>query len=75
MKLGTPTSYGDAFARLAAAAVIDASLASRLTKAAGFRNVIAHAYDALDMARVWDAASHGPADLRALILALAKRAT
>lgn len=36
-------------------------------RAAGFRNVIAHAYASLDMARVHRAASTGPADLRAFL--------
>src|SRR5262245_32669248 len=50
--LGAPTSYADAFRRLANGGVIDAALADRLARAAGFRNVIAHAYDQLDMSRV-----------------------
>lgn len=68
--LGTPNSYGDAFRRLAAGGFIDASLSERLTRAAGFRNVVAHAYDALDMARVFRAARTGPADLRAFLAVL-----
>jgi uncharacterized protein YutE (UPF0331/DUF86 family) len=40
-------------------------------KAAGFRNVVAHAYASLDMKRVHRAASSGPADLRAFIRVLA----
>jgi uncharacterized protein YutE (UPF0331/DUF86 family) len=43
-KLGAPSGYGDAFVRLARAGHLDAALAERLTKAAGFRNVVAHAY-------------------------------
>jgi uncharacterized protein YutE (UPF0331/DUF86 family) len=68
LKLGTPTGYGDAFARMASAGHLDADLAGRLAKAAGFRNVVAHAYDSLDMARVWDAARVGPSDLRAFLV-------
>ncbi len=71
MNLGTPSSYADAFRRLEAAGVVPAELAERLARAAGFRNVVAHAYDTLDMARVHDAASRGPADLRAFLAALA----
>ena len=41
-----------------------------MTRAAGFRNLVAHAYDSLDMRRVHDAASHGPADLRAFLARL-----
>jgi len=72
MRLGTPSSYADAFRRLASAALIDRELAARLTRAAGFRNVVAHAYESLDMARVHAAAVNGPADLRALLGQLAK---
>lgn len=42
-KLGAPSSYADAFERLRAAGVIDPAHTARLTAAAGFRNVIAHA--------------------------------
>lgn len=71
MNLGTPSSYADAFRRLETANVISAEVAGRLAKAAGFRNVVAHAYDTLDMARVHEAASRGPSDLRAFLAALA----
>jgi uncharacterized protein YutE (UPF0331/DUF86 family) len=68
--LGAPTSYADAFRRLAGAGIIDDELAARLARAAGFRNVIAHAYDQLDMARVFRAAREGPRDLEAFLAAL-----
>jgi uncharacterized protein YutE (UPF0331/DUF86 family) len=68
--LGAPTSYADAFRRLADAGVIDAALAARLGRAAGFRNVIAHAYDQLDMNRVFRAAREGPGDLEAFLATL-----
>lgn len=64
LRLGTPTTYADAFRRLQTAGVLDADLAERLTRAAGFRNVVAHAYEDLDMTRVFRAASDGPHDLR-----------
>jgi uncharacterized protein YutE (UPF0331/DUF86 family) len=67
--LGAPASYADAFRRLAGAGLIEESLADRLARAAGFRNVIAHAYDQLDMNRVFRAASHGPRDLEAFLAA------
>jgi uncharacterized protein YutE (UPF0331/DUF86 family) len=72
-EVGTPGSYADAFARLREAGVIDAELARRLVKAAGFRNLVAHAYERLDMRRVHDAALHGPGDLRAFLAALRDR--
>jgi uncharacterized protein YutE (UPF0331/DUF86 family) len=72
--LGTPSSYADAFARLAAGGVIDADLANRLSRAAGFRNIVAHAYETLDMRRVHEAATRGPADLLAFLSTLADAA-
>lgn len=36
-------------------------------RAAGFRNLVAHAYASIDLARVHEAARHGPADLRAFV--------
>jgi uncharacterized protein YutE (UPF0331/DUF86 family) len=74
LKLGTPSSYADAFRRLEAAKVIEPALAGRLVRAAGFRNVVAHAYDTLDMARVYTTAREGPADLLAFLAVLRDRA-
>jgi uncharacterized protein YutE (UPF0331/DUF86 family) len=62
--LGTPSSHADAFRRLQRAGVIEEPLADRLVRAAGFRTVVAHAYEALDMNRVHQAAVTGPSDLR-----------
>lgn len=67
LNLGAPATYGDAFERLARAGHVEATLAERLKRAAGFRNVVAHAYEELDLRRVHDAATHGPADLRAFL--------
>lgn len=67
---GTPQSYADAFRRLEAAHLIETRLADRLVRAAGFRNVVAHAYENLDLARVHLAAASGPADLLAFVAAL-----
>lgn len=73
--LGAPQGYADAFRRLQASGVIASDLADRLARAAGFRDVVAHAYDALDMARVHRAATDGPADLRAFLATLGRRLT
>jgi len=67
---GTPQTYADAFRKLAASGVIDPALADRLVRAAGLRNVVAHAYDQLDLARVFEAVRTGPADLRAFLGAI-----
>ena len=63
----------DAFRALARDGVLDAALAERLAKAAGFRNVVVHAYAALDLHRIHAAATEGPADLRAFLAALRDR--
>ena len=73
LALGTPGTYAEAFLKLAAAQVIPQDLADRLGRAAGFRNVVAHEYDTLDMQRVHLAATQGPGDLRAFLAALAGR--
>lgn len=52
LKLGTPASYADAFRLLEKSSVIDSGLADRLVRAADFRNIVAHAYENLDMRRV-----------------------
>lgn len=74
LKLGTPASYADAFRLLARAGYLERDLAERLARAAGFRNVVAHAYEGLDLTRVFTAASKGPGDLRAFFAAMAKLA-
>lgn len=72
LDFGTPQTYAGAFRLLETKGVIERALADRLVRAAGFRNVVAHAYDTLDMARVHRAATEGPADLLAFIEALQK---
>ena len=67
LNLGTPTTYADAFHRLASAGYLDAGLGGRLARAAGFRNIVAHASEQLDMARVHRAARDDPADLLAFL--------
>lgn len=68
--LGSPPTYGDAFRRLADAGVLAPDLAGRLMRAAGFRNLVVHAYADLDLRRLHAVASDGPADLRAFLAAL-----
>jgi len=65
-----PRSYGEAFRVLERHDVLAPDLAERLVAAAGFRNVIVHAYEELDMQRVLAAARRGPADLRAFLAAV-----
>ena len=73
--LGAPKSYAEAFRKLAAAGKLESTLAERLVQAAGFRNIISHAYDTVDLAQIRKAATDGPADLRAFLGALARAAT
>lgn len=68
--LGSPSTYADAFRRLAAADVIEEALAERLARASGFRNLLVHAYATLDLRRVHAIATGGPTDLRAFLAAL-----
>jgi uncharacterized protein YutE (UPF0331/DUF86 family) len=72
--LGSPPTYADAFRRLENAGILDSRLATALVRAAGFRNVVAHAYEGVDLLRVHAAASTGPADLRAFLTKIAARA-
>jgi uncharacterized protein YutE (UPF0331/DUF86 family) len=73
LNLGTPAGYADAFVRLGAAGVLDAALTRKLAAAAGFRNLVAHAYESIDLVRVHDAATYVPADLRAFLAAIRDR--
>ncbi len=64
---GSPPTYGEAFRLLERAGILEAELAERLVRAAGFRNAVAHAYHDLDLERIWHAARVGPDDLRAFL--------
>lgn len=55
---------------LASARLIPGDLAQRLGRAAGFRNLVVHAYAELDLNRVHTTAATGPTDLRAFLAAL-----
>jgi uncharacterized protein YutE (UPF0331/DUF86 family) len=68
--LGSPPTYADAFRRLGDSGVIPGELADRLVRAAGFRDVLVHAYGSLDLHRVHAIAQAGPPDLRAFLAAL-----
>jgi uncharacterized protein YutE (UPF0331/DUF86 family) len=71
--LGAPATYADAFRKLGEEGVIDDELAARLARAAGFRNVVVHAYADLDLRRVHQAATQGPDDLLAFLAGLRER--
>ena len=67
LKLGTPGSYAEAFQKLEQTGHLPADLAGNLVRAAGFRNLVAHAYERVDLSRVHAAAKNGPSDLRRLL--------
>lgn len=69
--LGVPQTYREAFAELARAGVIDATLQQQLQAWAGLRNVLVHMYTALDLDRV-HAALGQTAPLRAFHAIVAK---
>jgi uncharacterized protein YutE (UPF0331/DUF86 family) len=71
--LGAPQNYGEAFQRLMEAGYLEPDLSARLVRAAGFRNVVAHTYEQIEMDRVYRAAQEGPHDLRAFLVALGSR--
>lgn len=60
-----PRTMGQTFDALAQTGVIDQSLASRMKKSVGFRNVMVHSYDEIDWAIVYDIARYHLDDFRA----------
>jgi uncharacterized protein YutE (UPF0331/DUF86 family) len=70
LRLGTPASYADAFMRLASAGKLDAELAQKLARAADFHDLMVHACDSIDLARIHGVATNGPRDLRAFLATL-----
>jgi len=69
-----PQSHGEVFTVLGERNVIDRELARRLRAAAGLRNLIAHQYGVLNMARVFAMASRELDDLLAFCRQLAQSA-
>lgn len=68
--LGSPADHGTAFRALSDAAVLEGPFTERLVRAVGFRNVVAHGDEGLDLDQVWLAACEGPDDLRAFAQAV-----
>ena len=74
--VAVPETMSDTFRRLQEAECIPSSLAGRLIKAVGFRNVAVHAYDDIDWAIVYTIITKHMDDFRQyarLILALLDR--
>lgn len=68
-----PQTHGETFTSLAEHGVIDHGLAARLRAAAGLRNLIAHQYGVIDVARVHDIAAKDVGDLLSFCRQLVER--
>lgn len=67
------TSFADSFRSLAEAGWLDDDLASMLSDAARFRNLLVHGYADVDDGRVLEIARTRMADLRAFVAVMASR--
>ncbi|MGH8629614.1 MAG: type VII toxin-antitoxin system HepT family RNase toxin [Burkholderiales bacterium] len=74
LDLPPPDTMGQAFDRLAQAAVIAPDLALRLKKAVGFRNLAVHAYDSIDWGIVFAIATRHLGDFDDFAKAVARKA-
>lgn len=72
-RLGTPVSYADAFLKLTEAGYLDSTLGIRLTHAAAVGYSIVHAYEELDMHKVYKIALEGPSDLKTFLASINKK--
>ncbi|TQE99207.1 MAG: DUF86 domain-containing protein [Spiribacter salinus] len=70
--LSAPETMGQTFDRLQEGDVIDASLADRLKKAVGFRNIAVHSYQSIDWAIVHAICTKHLDDFRAFARAVAR---
>lgn len=73
-RLGEPASNHELFALLAKAGVIDPAAVPALKAMAGFRNVLVHEYDDVNLAIVRDVVEHRLGDLEAFVAAIRARA-
>jgi uncharacterized protein YutE (UPF0331/DUF86 family) len=72
-RLGEPRTNRQLFELLQSHDWIEPALSSRLQAMAGFRNVLVHGYDTVDIAIVQDILEHGLADLLHFVAAITKR--
>jgi uncharacterized protein YutE (UPF0331/DUF86 family) len=72
-RLGEPKTNRDVFSLLAQAGWFDAPLRDTLTRMVGFRNVLVHGYDDVDLAVVRDVLEHRLVDLEAFVAAIRAR--
>lgn len=71
--LELPETYRDAFVILARHGVLEVELGKRLQLWAGFRNVLVHAYLAIDHGMAWDAIVNDLGELRQFAVVAAAR--
>ncbi len=69
-RLGEPRTNQALMDLLLGAGWLDAPLAARLRRAIGFRNVLVHGYDVVDLAIVRDVLANGIDDLTAFVAAV-----
>ena len=72
-RLGEPRSNRELFSLLARAGWIDAPLAETLGNMAGFRNVLVHGYDTVDLRIVQDVVEHRLDDLLQFVEVVRRR--
>jgi len=69
-RLGEPRTNQELMDLLVSSGWLGADLGARLRRAVGFRNVLVHGYDAVDVAIVRDVLAHGVDDLEAFVAAI-----
>ena len=74
-RLGEPATNRELFDHLAGGGWISRELAAKLGDMAGFRNVLVHGYQDVDLDVVVDAAANRLGDLTAFVAAVRKRLT
>lgn len=62
-----PATMADSFRDLQKTGVIDEAIATKMTKAVGFRNIVIHTYKNIDWALVYSIATKAPDDLREFV--------
>jgi uncharacterized protein YutE (UPF0331/DUF86 family) len=72
-RLGEPQTNRDVFRLLGRAGVLSVDLAGRLERMAGFRNVIVHMYEDVNLAIVRDVVEHHLGDLLEFVAAIRGR--
>jgi uncharacterized protein YutE (UPF0331/DUF86 family) len=72
-RLGEPDTNRDVFRLLERAGIVPAELGARLEQMAGFRNVIVHLYQDVDLGIVRDVLENHLGDLLGLVAAIRKR--